>query len=317
MAPVPTRAPEIPVPYVPLEFGNSRALVKVEDGCNMRCSFCIIPMTRGKQRSRPVSEVVEEVRALAATGCQEVVITGVQISTYDWHGKGLYDLTRSILESTLVPRLRLTSIAPWQFDHRLLELFDSQRLCRHVHLSLQSGCSATLRRMRRPYSSEDFSQLVDTLRDRVSGIAITTDVIVGFPGESDDEFEHSLRFTRDQEFARVHAFPFSPRPGTEAAELSGQVPFAVKHLRMERMLEVARRSRQRFAARHSETTAQVLWECCKQGMWYGMTDNYLRVVTASRVSLEHRITSVRLTAATEVGMSYALRAEPTEVSTTH
>lgn len=312
----PTHTPAIPVPYVPLEFGNSRALVKVEDGCNMRCSFCIIPLTRGRQRSRPVFEVIEEVRALAATGCQEVVITGVQISSYDWRGRDLYDLTRSILESTRVPRLRLTSIAPWQFDHRLLELFDSERLCRHVHLSLQSGCSATLSRMRRPYSSEDFARLVETLRNRVPGIAITTDVIVGFPGESDSEFEHSLRFTRDQEFARVHAFPFSPRPGTEAADLSGQIPVAVKRLRMERMLEVAQHSQERFAAQHSDSTAQVLWECCKQGMWYGMTDNYLRVVTASEVNLEHQITSVRLTHATEMGLIGALQAEPTEASTT-
>lgn len=309
-------APGVPIPYVPLEFGHSRALVKIEDGCNMRCSFCVIPATRGRQRSRPASEVVEEVRALTAAGYQEVVLTGVQISSYEWLGGGLYELVQSLLECTTVPRLRLTSIAPWLFDDRLLGLFDSERLCRHVHLSLQSGCSATLRRMRRPYSSRHFSQLVDTLRRRVPGIAITTDLIVGFPGESESEFEQSLEFTREQEFARVHAFPFSPRAGTDAARLAGQVSFAVKRSRMKRMLEVGRRSQQRFAARHTDTLAKVLWECRKQGRWYGMTDNYLRVVSESRENLERRITSVRLIAATEQVMHCTLEMPRSAVSMT-
>ena len=284
----------VPVPYVPLEFGNSRALVKVEDGCNMRCSFCVIPMTRGSQRSRPIPEVLREVRQLAASGYQEVVVTGVQISSYRWQGCGLFELTRALLEQTSISRLRLTSIAPWQFDLRLLDLFASQRLCRHVHLSLQSGSSATLRRMRRPYTAEEFGELAAHLRQQIPSIAITTDVIVGFPGESDTEFEESLHFAAQLRFARLHAFPYSPRAGTEAAELPQQIPVAVKRDRMRRMLAVARESRQRFEQDHAHTTAEVLWEYQRDGAWHGMTDNYLRVALESNEDLAFRITPVHL-----------------------
>jgi threonylcarbamoyladenosine tRNA methylthiotransferase MtaB len=291
-----------PAPCSPLEFGNSRALVKIEDGCNMRCSFCIIPATRGSRRSRPLAQVVEEVIGLDGAGYSEVVITGVQISAYRWEESGLYELTRILLERTPVARLRLTSIAPWQFDSRLLELFSWSGLCRHLHLSLQSGCSATLRRMRRPYEARSFAKLVDSVRAAVPGIAITTDLIIGFPGETEKEFEESLEFVRTLEFAQIHAFPFSPRGGTEAAELGGQVPFAVKRSRMERALEVARLSRQRFAQRHVDRSAPVLWEYRKEGCWYGLSDNYLRTVTRCDADLAGRVTPVRFDAATSDGL---------------
>ena len=293
----------LPIPFVPLEFGNSRALIKIEDGCNMRCSFCIIPVTRGPQRSRPGSEIVSEVQELARCGYQEVVITGVQISSYRWQDQGLFELTRSLLEQTEILRLRLTSIAPWQFDSKLLSLFDSQRLCRHVHLSLQSGCAATLRRMRRPYQPEDYASLVDRLRKEVPSIAITTDVIVGFPGESDAEFEASLQFTDAMRFARVHAFPYSPRPATEAANLPSQVPFQIKRERMQRMLATARESQRRFENEHVNTTAEVLWEFQRAGTWHGTTDNYLRVVFDSEDDLSQSITPVQLTKPNGFGLT--------------
>ncbi|MEM8963426.1 MAG: MiaB/RimO family radical SAM methylthiotransferase, partial [Acidobacteriota bacterium] len=168
--------------YVPLGFGNTRAGVKIEDGCNMTCAFCIIPTTRGRQRSRSLEEVVDEVAALTAAGFPEVVITGVQISHYDHDGRRLFDVVKAVLERTAVPRLRVTSIAPWRFDERLLELWTDPRLCRHVHLSLQSGADATLKRMRRPYTAATYAGLVDRIRNAVPGMAVTTDVIVGFPG---------------------------------------------------------------------------------------------------------------------------------------
>lgn len=295
-----------PVPCSALEFGNSRALVKIEDGCNMRCSFCVIPAMRGPQTSRPLDEILQEVTALSADGRLEIVITGVQISSYSWQGKGLYDLTRSILEQTAVARLRLTSIAPWQFDRRLLDLFATRRLCRHVHLSLQSGSSRTLKRMRRPYTSAGFADLVAMIRRRIPGIAITTDVIVGFPGESADEFEESLEFCRQMGFSRLHAFPFSARPGTEAAEMPRQVEHAEKRRRMARMLTAADEGRRSFEREHVDSVAEVLWEYRRDGSWYGMTDNYLRVVTESDDDLAHRITPVQLTARGEVGMTCAL-----------
>ena len=304
--PMPEASGAVPVPYVPLEFGNSRALVKVEDGCNMRCGFCIIPSTRGQQQSRPLTEVLQAVQGLAAAGYQEVVITGVQISSYRWQDQGLFELTRTLLEQTTIPRLRLTSIAPWQFDHRLLELFESRRLCRHVHLSLQSGCSATLQRMRRPYTSVQFADLVAELRQQVPSIAITTDVIVGFPGETDDEFQESLEFSRQMSFARLHAFPYSRRPSTAAAELPDQIPHEIKRQRMKQLLVVARDSKQRFERYHAHTPADVLWEFYRDGAWFGMTDNYLRVVTESAEDLAHRITTVRLAEPSEAGMTCAL-----------
>lgn len=300
---VPGTTGPVPVPYVPLEFGNSRALVKVEDGCNMRCGFCIIPLTRGSQRSRPMQEILQEVQALAASGYQEVVVTGVQISSYRWYEHGLFGLIRTLLEQTEIPRVRLTSIAPWQFDPKLLELFSSQRLCRHVHLSLQSGCTETLRRMRRPYTAEEFAHLVDHLRQQIPSLAITTDMIVGFPAESAAEFEESLQFAARLEFARLHAFPFSTRAGTEAAGLPGQVPFAIKRERMQRLLAVARQSQDRFEKAHVATTAEVLWEHQRDGAWHGMTDNYLRVVLASDDDLAHKITPVQLAESNGTGLT--------------
>ena len=272
------------IPYVPLEFGNSRALVKIEDGCNMRCAFCIIPSTRGAQRSREPDEVVAEVRALAGGGFQEVVITGVQISAYRSGETRLADLVGRLLEETDVPRLRLTSIAPWQFDRRLLAHFASERLCRHVHLSLQSGCTRTLARMRRPYTASEFARLVAEIRSAVPGIGVTTDVIVGFPGETDGEFERSLRFTDEMGFARVHAFPYSVRPGTEAATLPDPVPHAVKRERMQRMLEVAQRSLSDFWDSQRGERVQVLWEQPKDDRWLGTSDNYVRVVRCGRAT---------------------------------
>lgn len=277
-------------PALDTAFGNTRALVKVEDGCNMRCAFCVIPFTRGHQRSRPLPEVVAEVDALARAGAREVVLTGVQISHYRWRGNGLYDLVSAVLEETArlgpaAPRLRLTSIAPWRFDDRLLDLFMEDRsrgmrearLCRHVHLSLQSGSTATLRRMRRPYTAAEFAGLVGRLRAAVPGIAITTDVIVGFPGETEKEFEESRAFVREMAFARPHVFPYSVREGTEAAELPDHVPHEVQKERMGRMLELAAELEQEFQRAHVGERLEVLWEEHRDGAWLGTSDNYIRV----------------------------------------
>ncbi len=274
----PLREPgELPVPYVPLAFGHARALVKVEDGCNMSCSFCIIPSTRGRQRSRPVAEVVREVEGLHRAGYREVVITGVQISEYDDRGRRLHDLVRALLEETAVRRLRLTSIAPWKFDRRLLDLWSDPRLCRHIHMSLQSGSTATLRRMRRPYTAAGFADLAAELRSAIPGLALTTDVIVGFPGETAAEFDDSLAFVERLAFARPHVFTYSPRPGTHAATLPDQVPHAEKKDRMRRMRSLAAASEHRFWRRHLGETLEVVWEERKNGRWNGLTDNYIRV----------------------------------------
>lgn len=271
------QGPALPIPYVPLEFGHARALVKVEDGCNMRCSFCIIPSTRGRQRSRPVDQVVADVQALASGGYREVVVTGVQISEYDDDGKRLYDLVAALLERTDVERLRLTSIAPWKFDDRLLDLWRDRRLCRHIHMSLQSGSTTTLRRMRRPYSAPAYAALAERLREAIPGLALTTDVIVGFPGETEEEFAESLEFVERAAFARPHVFTYSTRPGTPAANLPDSVPPAEKKRRVHAMRAVAAASERAFWNAQIGETLPVVWEESRNGRWRGLTDNYIRV----------------------------------------
>lgn len=297
----PETSSEVPVPYVPLPFGNTRALVKVEDGCNMRCAFCIIPATRGRQRSRPLPDVVEEVRGLARAGYREVVVTGVQISAYRSGPSGetrLYELVRALLADGAdgeAPRLRLTSIAPWDLDARLLDLWGDRRLCRHLHLSLQSGSTPTLRRMRRPYTAEGYAGLLERVRAAIPGVAVTTDVIVGFPGETAAEFEDNFAFVAAAGFAKIHAFPFSQRPGTEAESLPGQVSPGEKKERMERMLAAAAAAEKDFRAAHLGGRETVLWERpMLDGMGQGLTDNYLRVYCPEGAGLWNRFAEVEL-----------------------
>lgn len=283
-------------PYMPLEFGNSRALVKIEDGCNMRCSFCVIPLTRGAQHSREPDQIIAEAEALVAGGLRELVITGVQISSYRWRHARLYDLIARLLDETGIERLRLTSIAPWDFDPRLLDLVETGRVCRHIHLSLQSGSNSTLAAMRRPYSNRQFADLMATLRERIPAVAITTDVIVGFPGESEADFEESLRFVESARFARIHAFPYSPRPGTEAARMPHPVDVQTHRQRMSRMLEVAATARADFERSQLGSAVPVLWERRRNGLWQGTSDNYLKVSTRASTDLHLKITATRLCA---------------------
>jgi threonylcarbamoyladenosine tRNA methylthiotransferase MtaB len=299
---VPGADAEPQVLYVPLPLGNTRALVKVEDGCDMRCSFCLIPFTRGAQRSRPLPAVVAEVRELVRQGHQEIVVTGVQISAYRWEGARLADLVQALLSETDAPRLRLTSIAPWDLDGGLLELWEDRRLCRHLHLSLQSGCSATLRRMRRPYTAESYLDLLGRVRAAVAGVAITTDVIVGFPGETAAELAESLATVEAAGFARVHVFPYSPRPGTAAEAMPGQVPAEEKKERMERTLEIAAGAEREFRRGQLGTRQTVLWERPKDGMGHGLTDNYLRVFDQAGAALWNRFSEVELVALADDGL---------------
>lgn len=311
--------------------GNTRALVKVEDGCDMRCAFCIIPATRGRQRSRPPAEVIAEVRRLAESGYREIVLTGVQISAYRagaaFSGRepasallgrgqlarrplGLAHLVREVLaalpaaaiRTPFATRLRLTSIAPWDLDDELLALWSDRRLCRHLHLSLQSGADATLRRMRRPYTAGRYARLVERARAAVPGVAVTTDVIVGFPGETAAEFEESLATVAALGFAKVHVFPFSPRPGTAAAALPDAVPPAEQRQRMARMIAVAERSEQDFRTAHLGRRALVLWERPKDGRGQGLTDNYIRVFSSAATALRNQLTEVELVALAPGGM---------------
>jgi len=268
----------------------------------MRCSFCIIPSTRGQQRSRKSVEIVAEVQAMVEGGYQEVVVTGVQISAYRGECGGLFELIRALLEDTDVARLRLTSIAPWQLDERLLELMNGPRICRHLHFSLQSGCEATLNRMRRPYTPEDYRRLVDVSRQRVDGLAVTTDVIVGFPGESALEFAQSLDFVEEMAFAKTHVFGYSQRAGTQAADLPDQTAPGDRRERVQQMLQVAGVGERSFRESHVGQSASVLWEDRRAASWRGMTDNYIRVETESLMDLQGQLTPARLTEVSSRGM---------------
>lgn len=234
---------------------RTRAFVKIQDGCNLSCAYCIIPHARGKERSQPRDEIVAQVNALVSAGYKEIVLTGVQISAYRDRGTGLESvqslrgLVSAILSETHVPRLRLTGIAPWDVEEGFLDLWRDTRLCRHLHMSLQSGSDAILRQMRRPYTTAQFARAVERVRAKIPDVGITTDVIVGFPGESDTDFEQSARFVEQAQFSRVHVFPYSKRAGTPAASLPLQVPDVVKQARAHQMQAIADASRHAFARR--------------------------------------------------------------------
>ncbi len=285
-------------------FGpRHRAFVKVSDGCDKFCAFCIVPYARGRTRSVDPDDVLAKIDALVVDGYREVVLTAVHIGNY---GEDLNPptsirmLVDRILTKTNVERLRISSIEPEDFDRELLARWTDPRLCRHFHLALDSGCDATLRRMRRRYTSDQYRELVRCIRAEIPDVAITTDVMVGFPGETVEEFEESCRFVSEQAFALIHVFPYSPRRRTTASKLPGQIDPVAKRERTERMLAIADESSARYRERFVGRTASVLVEHQlpdgdRPATWEGLTDNYLRVHIRSSADLMNQIVTVRLT----------------------
>ena len=217
--------------------GRQRAFIKVQDGCRYRCTFCIVTRARGEERSRPLDDIIEEIDALHASGIRETVITGVHLGGYGSDlDINLYDLVSAILERTSIPRLRLGSLEPWDIPDNFWQLFQNRRLLPHLHLPLQSGTDTVLRRMARRCKTRDFSALVTSAREQVPGINITTDIIVGFPGETDDEFETLLEFVREARFEHLGVFTYSHEEGTPAAALNDDVPAEAKEERRERLM---------------------------------------------------------------------------------
>jgi threonylcarbamoyladenosine tRNA methylthiotransferase MtaB len=282
-------------------LGRTRAFVKVQDGCDNRCTFCVTTIARGPGRSRPLRQVVAEVRGLVEVGYQEVVLTGVHLGAYGRERgesggrlgpmQPLYRLVRALLAETEVPRLRLSSLEPWDLSPDFFDLWDDPRLCRQLHLPLQSGCDAILRRMARRISSGDFAELAATARAHIPDLALTTDLIAGFPGESDAMFEKSYRFVQEVAFARLHVFPYSPRPGTAAARMPGQVPTLVKVARARALRQLGARQTRAFHQQFLGRTLPVLWEKPDAGgVWHGHSDNYLSVTTTIAANLFNRVT---------------------------
>lgn len=283
---------------------RTRAFVKIEDGCRNFCSYCIIPYSRGPVRSKPVGELRGELAQLARTGYRETVLVGINLSAYgDDLGLSLADAVEAAERTDGISRIRLGSLDPpvvtGDFVARLRAC---PKLCPHFHLSLQSGCGQTLRRMNRRYTPEEYREAVRRLRAAFPGCGVTTDVIVGFPGETEAEFRRSMEFVRDIRFSQTHVFCYSRRAGTRAADMPGQVPKAEKERRSRMLIEQCRQSREAFWQGMRGQVFPVLFEEHKiPGFCEGFAPNYAPVRVASDRDLHGSIRPVRVTGADEAG----------------
>ncbi len=290
---------------------RTRAFIKVQDGCDNRCTFCITTVARGAGRSLTIPEILADVHAALQdedgsdgdlSAAKEIVLTGVHLGSWGQDFPTplhLKDLVQTILKETDAPRVRLSSLEPWDLNEDFFNLWEDARLCRHLHLPLQSGSAATLRRMARKTTPQSFAALVEAARNAVPGIAITTDIITGFPGESESEFAESLAFVTDMHFAGGHVFTYSARPGTAAARMPEQVPHAIRKERNARMRAVLARSALQYQIGFVGKVIPVLWESAMafgSDGWTmsGLTDNYLRVNAHAPRHLWNQITPVRL-----------------------
>jgi threonylcarbamoyladenosine tRNA methylthiotransferase MtaB len=293
---------------IPGSRQRTRTFIKVQDGCDNRCTFCITTHLRGSARSRPLSEVLADINACLqnpnhTSNSGEVILTGVHLGSW---GKDLSppthirELIEAILRRTEIPRLRLSSLEPWDIDPSFFTLWDDKRLCRHLHLPLQSGSKSTLRRMARKNTPNSFAQLVSAARNAIPDVAITTDIIVGFPGESEAEFSESLDFVNHMRFSGGHVFTYSSRPGTAAARMPLQVPQNIRKERNSDMRASLAASAHEYQRKFLGSVMPVLWENAIQAdqdtwMLKGLTDNYLRTETIASRNLWNQTTLVRLT----------------------
>ena len=291
---------------------RSRAMLKIQEGCDQVCAYCIVPKVRGRERSIPPAELAQGVKRQQAAGFKEVTLTGTQLGTYgfDIAGASLPGLLDAILRETDLPRLRVSSLQAHEISADLLSRWQDARLCPHFHIPLQSGCDRTLQAMRRRYDTAAFRRAVDLVRRLVPDAAITTDLIVGFPGETAADFAASRDFAATMRFADIHIFPYSPRPGTSAHYFAGQVPGAVKRERASQMAAVKAAGFDAFRRRLLGQTRSILWETARPDadgrmQWRGLTDNYVRAVCLSDADLAGRITPARLAGLNDGGLMTA------------
>ena len=290
---------------------RTRAFIKAQDGCDNACTFCITTLARGVSRSRPLEEIVTDVEAALEGGSREIVLTGVHLGSWglDFQPRDrLASMVHAILTRTSVPRLRLSSLEPWDLDEAFFNLWHDPRLCRHLHLPLQSGSVSVLRRMNRKILPDAFAALVHSARAIIPGVAITTDIIAGFPGETEGEFAETQEFVRSMGFAGGHVFSYSARPGTPASRMKGQVHGQTVKTRsalLRKELEGSSRAwRQQFIGK----TMPVLWEATStltDAGWQieGLTDNYIRVTAIAPAPRWNKLDDVQLTGACENGLS--------------
>lgn len=286
--------------YVPGTAGHTRAYIKVQDGCDNKCTFCMTTLARGHSRSRPLEEIIREVQMVSGGGYQEVVLTGVNLVAYGQDfGLSLTQLLHALLQTTDIPRIRLSSLEPWDLDEHFFRLWENPRLCRHLHLPLQSGCDRTLKRMLRRTSQAEFRNIVQMARQAAPEIALSTDFIVGFPGETEEEFAESYAFAADMDFMKIHVFPYSAMPGTPAARMKGQIDKHTAKNRVRQIQQLSEDGGRRFYTRFVGQTMPVLWEgvrgAADSGFLHtGLTDNFIRVEVTAPEVLTNTITPTKL-----------------------
>lgn len=282
---------------------HTRAYIKVQDGCNQFCTYCVIPYARGRVRSRKTADVVREVERLAISGCQEVVLTGIHLSSYGVDrkedGETLLSLIQAVHQVEGIKRIRLGSLEPGIVTEEFAkELSQLKKVCPHFHLSLQSGCTDTLKRMNRRYTAQEYAEKCEILRKYFSCPALTTDIITGFPGETEEEFSQSRDFVKKTGFYETHIFPYSRREGTKAANMPGQLPEGVKKERSRVLIEIGTKHQREFMEKFLGQKRKVLFEERQdiQGTayWVGHTMEYLKVAVVSDEDLGNRILEVKL-----------------------
>ena len=285
---------DIPMLEVP---ARTRAFLKIQEGCNNFCSYCIIPFTRGPVRSRKLASVKSEAEKFLSMGFKEIVFTGIHLGAYgrDFHdGTTLADAARTVLELDGLQRLRLGSLESIELSEELLTMVrENPKFSHHLHLPLQAGSDYVLKRMNRHYNREEFRKLIENVKNAIPGVAISTDIIVGFPGETEEMFAESLDYIRSLGFSRVHVFPYSPREGTPAASMPDQIPDNIKKERVHRLQQVAEEMTRAFHEQYLGTKQKVLWETRTKGVTDGVTDTYIRIYTKADV-IPGEITEVKL-----------------------
>jgi len=276
---------------------RTRAFVKIEDGCNRFCSYCIIPFARGRVRSKPLDELKAEIHTLAENGYKEIVLTGINLCAYGQDlGLHLCDAVEAACSENKIERIRLSSLEPEQLSKDVIaRLAKQKKLCPQFHLSLQSGCNETLARMKRHYTTDDYREIVKNLREAFENAAVTTDIMVGFAGETDEEFQKSLAFSKEISFAKVHVFAYSKRPGTAAYDYKNQILNKVKSERSKQMIAVTLDTQQDFFKKQVNLTEQVLFESVQNGVYSGYTPNYTPVKVTSDTNLTGQILPVQIT----------------------
>jgi threonylcarbamoyladenosine tRNA methylthiotransferase MtaB len=284
--------------------GRHRAFIKVQDGCRYRCTYCIVTLARGEERSRSITDIITDIRRFHDQGIQEAILTGVHVGGYGSDtNSSLFNLIQAILNDTDIPRLRLASVEPWDLPKNFFSLFANPRLMPHMHLPLQSGSDSVLKRMARRCKTSEFSTLTHTARDAVSDFNITTDLIAGFPGETEQEWEETIRFVESQNFGRLHIFPYSPRQGTKAATLPHQISKSVKQQRCKALALLGHQIQQRSMQQLVGSTQKILWESSTASesdemiTYSGYTPNYHRaqITVNKNTKLAYQVSSTFLT----------------------